>query len=70
MVTLRRSEDTFVDELFGAAPRRGAPFLKALFPRAFVDPNREPWELDAAMFSGPSAWCHGRCISRRTITSS
>jgi N-formylglutamate amidohydrolase len=53
MVTLRRSEDAFVDELFGAAPRRGAPFLKALFPRAFVDPNREPWELDAAMFSGP-----------------
>jgi len=52
-VTLRRSEDAFVDELFGAAPPRGAPFLKALFPRAFVDPNREPWELDAAMFSGP-----------------
>jgi N-formylglutamate amidohydrolase len=53
LVTLRRSEDAFVDELFGAAPPRGAPFLKALFPRAFVDPNREPWELDAAMFSGP-----------------
>jgi N-formylglutamate amidohydrolase len=53
LVTLRRSEDAFVDELFGAAPPRGAPFLKALFPRAVVDPNREPWELDAAMFSGP-----------------
>ena len=52
-VALRRSEDAFVDEIFGAAPRRGAPFLKALFPRAFVDPNREPWELDASMFSGP-----------------
>jgi N-formylglutamate amidohydrolase len=53
LVTLRRSEDAFVDELFGAAPLRGAPFLKAVFPRAFVDPNREPWELDASMFSGP-----------------
>jgi N-formylglutamate amidohydrolase len=52
-VALRRSEDAFVDEIFGAAPRRGAPFLKALFPRAFVDPNREPWELDASMFSAP-----------------
>jgi N-formylglutamate amidohydrolase len=48
--TLRRSEDSFVDELFGAAPRLGAPLLCALFPRAFVDVNREPYELDPAMF--------------------
>ena len=52
-VTLRRSEDAFVDELFEAAPRRGAALIKAVFPRAYVDPNREPWELDAAMFEGP-----------------
>lgn len=50
---LRRSEDAFVDELFGAAPRLGAPLLRALFPRAYVDPNREAWELDPAMFAGP-----------------
>ena len=50
LVTLRRSEDSFVDELFGAAPDRGAPLLRALFPRAFIDPNREPFELDPAMF--------------------
>ncbi len=48
--TLRRSEDSFVDELFAAAPAHGAPLLRALFPRAFVDPNREPFELDPAMF--------------------
>jgi N-formylglutamate amidohydrolase len=47
---LRRSEDGFVDELFAAAPAQGAPLLCATFPRAFCDPNREPWELDAAMF--------------------
>lgn len=47
---IRRSEDSFVDELFAAAPARGAPLLCALFPRAFVDPNREPYELDPAMF--------------------
>lgn len=50
---IRRSEDSFVDELFAPAPHFGAPLLKALFPRAFVDPNREPFELDPAMFDGP-----------------
>ncbi|MBI1245527.1 MAG: N-formylglutamate amidohydrolase [Alphaproteobacteria bacterium] len=52
-VTLRRSEDAFVDELFDCAPEHGAPLLKALFPRAYVDVNREAWELDPAMFDGP-----------------
>ena len=50
---LRRSEDSFVDELFASAPAHGAPLLAALFPRAFCDANREPYELDPAMFSGP-----------------
>src|SRR5689334_21393448 len=49
-LSLRRSEDSFVDQLFGAAPALGAPLLRALFPRAFCDPNREPYELDPAMF--------------------
>jgi N-formylglutamate amidohydrolase len=49
-VALRRSEDCFVDRLFSAAPGHGAPLLRALFPRAFIDPNREPFELDPAMF--------------------
>lgn len=48
--SLRRSEDAFVDELFAAAPGFGAPLLSALFPRAFVDPNREALELDPQMF--------------------
>ena len=52
-VTLRRSEDSFVDEIFAAAPEMGAPLIKALFPRAYMDPNREPFELDAEMFSDP-----------------
>ncbi len=51
--SLRRSEDSYVDELFGAAPRHGAPLLRALFPRAYLDVNREPWELDPEMFDGP-----------------
>ncbi len=47
---LRRSEDSFVDELFSAAPDHGMPLLRALFPRAYIDPNREPFELDPGMF--------------------
>ena len=50
-LTLRRSEDSFVDELFAAAPALGAPLIAARFPRAYLDVNREPWELDPAMFS-------------------
>lgn len=50
-VALRRSEDSFMDEIFSEAPRLGAPLLRALFPRAYVDTNREPYELDPAMFA-------------------
>ena len=52
-VALRRSEDAFVEELFAAATDHGAPLLAASFPRVFCDVNREPWELDPAMFDGP-----------------
>lgn len=48
---IRRSEDCYVDELFGGAVRLGAPFLIAHFPRAYLDANREAWELDPRMFS-------------------
>ena len=49
-LSLRRSEDSYVDEIFGAAPGLGSPLLKACFARAYLDPNREPFELDPAMF--------------------
>ncbi|WP_379066851.1 N-formylglutamate amidohydrolase [Mesorhizobium sp. UC22_110] len=51
--TIRRSEDCYVDELFGAAIMLGAPMLAANFPRAYLDVNREPWELDPRMFVEP-----------------
>jgi len=51
-LTLRRSEDAFVDELFTPCVAVGAPLMWANFPRAFLDLNREPYELDPAMFSG------------------
>jgi N-formylglutamate amidohydrolase len=52
-LALRRSEDSFVDELFAAAPRLGAPLLSARFARAYLDVNREPYELDPTMFADP-----------------
>lgn len=48
---LRRSEDAFIDEAFASAPEFGTPLLHAHFPRAYVDANRHPWELDPSMFS-------------------
>ena len=48
---IRRSEDCFVDELFMGAVALGAPLLRAHFPRAYLDANREPLELDPAMFT-------------------
>ncbi len=50
--TLRRSEDSFVDELIGGVVRQGFPLMHAHFPRCFVDVNREPYELDPRMFEG------------------
>ncbi|MBO1073148.1 N-formylglutamate amidohydrolase [Roseomonas marmotae] len=52
-LSVRRSEDSFVDELFAAAPDHGAPLVAATFPRVYCDANREAWELDPAMFDGP-----------------
>lgn len=50
---LRLSEDCFVDDLFAGAPDQGVPLLRALFARAYVDVNREPYELDPRMFNEP-----------------
>ena len=47
---IRRSEDAHVDELIAAAPSFGHALIAAQFARAFIDVNREPWELDPAMF--------------------
>ena len=48
-LTLRRSEDAYVEELLGFVSALGAPLLYAHFPRAYLDVNREPYELDPAL---------------------
>ncbi len=52
LATLRRSEDSFVDELIAGVVARGYPLVRAHFPRCYVDVNREPYELDPRMFEG------------------
>lgn len=47
---LRKSEDCFVDELFSGVVSLGAPLIAARFPRAYLDVNREPYELDPELF--------------------
>jgi N-formylglutamate amidohydrolase len=52
IATLRRSEDSFVDDLIAGMVACGFPLMRAHFPRCFVDVNREPYELDPRMFEG------------------
>lgn len=51
--TLAHCEDRYVDELVGDVPRLGVPVIRALFPRSFLDLNREAFELDPEMFAEP-----------------
>jgi N-formylglutamate amidohydrolase len=61
--TIRSSEDAFVDEVFAAAPRHGAPLMTALVPRAYLDLNRAPDELDPAVIEGIARSPHNPRVS-------
>ncbi len=50
-VSIRRSEDAYVDELVGAGPALGAAMISANLARAYIDVNREAFELDQGMFA-------------------
>ena len=50
LLSLRRSEDAYVDELFASAAAHGAAVLSASVARVYVDLNRDPAELDPDMF--------------------
>ncbi|WP_342077687.1 N-formylglutamate amidohydrolase [Yoonia sp. SS1-5] len=60
---IRSSEDAFVDQLFANAPGSGAPLLTARAPRAFLDLNRGPDELDAALIEGVRRHAHNPRIA-------
>ncbi|MGB5558730.1 MAG: N-formylglutamate amidohydrolase [Paracoccaceae bacterium] len=60
---IRTSEDAFVDQLFGAGPRFGAPLLAARVPRAFIDLNRSADELDPALIEDVRRVTHNPRVS-------
>jgi len=45
--------DAFVDELWGGAPSVGATLLAAHFPRAYIDANRAPDDIDETLLAEP-----------------
>jgi N-formylglutamate amidohydrolase len=49
--SIRRSEDAYVDDLIGRAPELGAALISARYARAYIDLNREAFELDPSMFA-------------------
>jgi N-formylglutamate deformylase len=50
---LRRAEDTHVEKLYAFAPELGAAWIEALFPRSYLDANRNTTEIDVSMFDEP-----------------
>jgi N-formylglutamate amidohydrolase len=52
-LTLRKSEDCLIDHLFRPVANLGAPLISARFPRAYLDLNREPYEIDPDLVDEP-----------------
>jgi N-formylglutamate deformylase len=53
MEQLRPAQDTHVEKLYDFAPILGATWIEALFPRSYLDVNRNTTEIDASMLDGP-----------------
>lgn len=51
--TLRRAEDTHVERLYDFAPALGVAWIEALFPRSYLDANRDVTEIDTGLLDGP-----------------
>ncbi len=61
---VRQAEDTHVAELYAAAPELGATLIEALFPRAYIDPNRHVADIDLQLLD--DAWPDPIAPSRKT----
>jgi len=49
---LRRGEDAYVEELLDGSAARGVTVLRALFPRTYIDPNRDEADIDTTLVDG------------------
>ena len=50
---LRTAEDAHIEDLYGAAPEHGATLLAALFPRSYLDVNRDIADIDQDLLDAP-----------------
>jgi N-formylglutamate deformylase len=51
---LRTAQDTHVEKLYDFAPSLGVAWIEALFPRSYLDANRNVTEIDVTLFD--EAW--------------
>lgn len=54
LAVLRQAEDTHVEKLYEFAPALGVAWIDALFPRSYIDVNRNTTEVDVTLLS--DAW--------------
>lgn len=54
LAILRQAEDTHVEKLYDFAPHLGVAWVEALFPRSYIDVNRNTSELDVTLIE--DAW--------------
>ncbi len=53
LAALRQAEDTHVEKLYDFAPGLGVAWIEALFPRAYLDANRNTTEIDVSLLDAP-----------------
>jgi N-formylglutamate deformylase len=63
---VRQAEDTHVARLWRGALDHGATLVEAVFPRAYIDPNRSTADIDPALFADDERWPHPLTPSRKT----
>src|SRR5215218_10040982 len=56
LAVLRHAEDTHVEKLYDFAPALGAAWIEALFPRSYLDANRNTTEFDTGLLEEGNAW--------------
>ena len=57
--------DKYVDELYQARKLLGLPFIRANFPRVYIDVNRHQHDVDPGMMASQESW-YGRLLPTKS----
>jgi N-formylglutamate deformylase len=52
-MVLRQAEDTHVEQLYDFAPSLGVHWIEAMFPRSYLDADRNTTEIDESLLNAP-----------------